>query len=76
MSDVNPKHLSDLLTYSVQHAKGKQNHLVEDICDIVGRYSSSLTERDATFLSDYINSFINEESEKSKKHWLELIRVL
>ena len=76
MAEIKPKHITELLTYAVQHAKNKQSHLVADVCDIVGRYSSSMSHQDAGFLAQYISEFVDGEEPKSKAHWKELLRVL
>ena len=76
MAEINARHISDLLTYAVQHAKGKQHYLVADVCDIVGRYSSSMNEKDNDLLIKYIKDLYEGECDESKKHWMELIRSL
>jgi len=76
MAEISTTHVSHLLTYAVQHAKGKQPHLVADVCDIVGRYSNQMKASDAGFLVEYIEGFVQEEEASSKVHWLELLRVL
>ena len=76
MADTSTKHLTELLTYAVRYAKGKQPHLVADVCDIVGRYSNAMSPQDSGFLTEYIKEFVDGEKVEAKAKWKELLRVL